>query len=495
MWSVRELARRRRFRYTEAVSQVFSPLSDHQVAVLSWIANGCPEGVMEGHSHKTTAIALQNRKLAVVSRKGGVWRATLTGAGAYYLDHGTYQPPPEAPGKQRQPHPPAPPLPRRQVEHSSQRPRRTTAPPKALSPTGRLIADLHANGEIKVSGPDRAKYEARVAAAIRFGKVPEGKQLVTDGGRWSREYVVRLRDAPAWLTATLEPVPVPAMLRRPHPVVTVLQGEKRLVRLDRSVVHRALLLIQALAAEAVRRGYTVKETKITTDAYGYQHRETKDQFTITIGRHSVGVELRQEVNRARHQPTPAEEIKAASDRWYRIPKYDVTPSDRLSIHLSGRFEHRQSKWSDGANGQLEVWLTQILQEIELRAEAAEQERVAAVAEAERRRRQWERAMDQAKEDYAEDFRARALFRQVDSWARTRQVRDYLDALQARIDTIADFDDGLAAKEWHRWSEEWAATADPLVQPLAMPVVPEPKPDDLKPFLNGWNPYGPDRSGW
>lgn len=476
------------------MSRVFAPLNDNQVAVLSWIADGCPEGAMEGYSHKTTAIALQNRKLAVVSKSGGIWRATLTGAGAYYLEHGIFQPTPEAPGRQRQPRPSAPSLPRR-VERRTQRPRRVATTPKRLSPTEQLIADLLANGEIKVPGPDRAKYEARVAAAVRFGKVPEGKQLVTDGGRWSREYVVRLRDAPAWLTATLEPIPLSVMLRRPHPVVTVLQREKRLVGLDRSVVHRALLLIQALAAEAVRRGYTVRETKITTDAYGYQRRETKDQFTITVGHHSVGVEFRQEVNRARHEPTPAEEIKAASDRWYRIPKYDVTPSDRLSIHLSGRFEHRQSKWSDGATGQLEAWLAQIVQEIELRAKAAEQERLAAVAEAERRRRQWERAMDQAKEDYAENFRARVLFRQVDSWVRTGQVRDYLDALQATIDTIADSDDALAAKEWHRWAEEWVATADPLVQPLAMPVVPEPKPDDLKPFLNGWNPYGPDRSGW
>ncbi len=84
----------------------------------------------------------------------------------------------------------------------------------------------------------------------------------------------------------------------------------------------------------------------------------------SIGRHSVGVEFRQQVNRTRHEPTPAEVAKAASDRWYRIPKYDVAPSDRLSIHLSGRFEHRQSKRSGGTTGQLEVWLAQILQEIE-----------------------------------------------------------------------------------------------------------------------------------
>ena len=104
---------------------------------------------------------------------------------------------------------------------------------------------------------------------------------------------------------------------------------------------------------------------------------------------------------SRHDPTSVEQAKAASDNWFRIPKYDVTPSKRLSIHLSGGYEHRQSKWTDSATRSLEELLPQILQEIELRADAAEAARLAAIAEAEERRRQWERAMDDATRDYAE----------------------------------------------------------------------------------------------
>ena len=276
------------------------------------------------------------------------------------------------------------------------------------------------NGEIRVSGPDQAKYEARVAAAIRYGKVPEGKQLVAEGDRWSREYVIRLQEAPAWLHAPLDPIPVPATLRKPHPVVIALQAGKRLNGIDRSGSHRALLLVQALAVEARRRGYSVKETKVTTNPYGFEHRESKDHFSITIGQYSVGVQLRQPMNRARHEATPAEQAKATKDRWYDIPKFDVTPSDRLSIQLSGRFKHRQSKWTDGRTGTLENWLPQILQEVELRAEAAEHARLAAIAAAAERRRQWECAMEKAKGDYAEAYRADVLLRQVDGWLRARQ---------------------------------------------------------------------------
>ena len=74
------------------------------------------------------------------------------------------------------------------------------------------------------------------------------------------------------------------------------------------------------------------------------------------------------------------------------------------------------------------------------------------------------------------------------------MREYLDAMQETIDCMTDPIDVGAAKEWHRWAVKWVAGTDPLAL-LAMPVVPEPRPDDLKPFLKGWNPIGPERSGW
>jgi hypothetical protein len=492
-----ELASGSRSHYTEPVTRTFSPLNDRQLEVLRWIGDGCPDGVMEGYSYKTTAVALRNRRLVTVSKKGGVWRAVLTNAGTFYLQHDTY-PSASLVGRRQLPLGPDPLGPSPSVPRRAQgRPR--TAPrvdqAKTPSPTEQLISQLVTHGEVRVSGPDQAKYEARVAAAIRYGKVPEGKQLVAEGDRWSRDYVIRLQEAPAWLHAPLGPIAVPATLRKPHPVVIALQAGKRLSSMDRSGSHRALLLVQALAVEARKRGYSVKETKVTTNPYGHEHRESKDHFSITIGKYSVGIQLRQPMNRARHEATPAEQAKAAKDRWYDIPKFDLTSSDRLSIELSGRFKHRRSKWTDGRARTLENWLPQILQEVELRAAAAEHARLAAIAAAAERRRQWECAMERAKGDYTEAHRADILLRQVDGWLRTGHVRDYLDVMQETIDNIADPDDAIAAKEWHRWAEEWLASADPLAQPLAMPTIPEPKPDELKPFLKGWNPYGPERSGW
>ncbi len=70
------------------------PLNDTQVAVLKWIADGCSEGVMHGFSYKTTAKALQDRRLVSVSRKRGAWQAQITEAGRFYLQHGRHPGPP-----------------------------------------------------------------------------------------------------------------------------------------------------------------------------------------------------------------------------------------------------------------------------------------------------------------------------------------------------------------------------------------------------------------
>ncbi|MDF5754606.1 helix-turn-helix domain-containing protein [Spongiactinospora sp. TRM90649] len=69
-------------------------LTDRQVEVLRWIADGCPERSWPDETHKITARALQSRGLAEVSRKRKIWAATITGAGSYYLKHGAYQPKP-----------------------------------------------------------------------------------------------------------------------------------------------------------------------------------------------------------------------------------------------------------------------------------------------------------------------------------------------------------------------------------------------------------------
>jgi hypothetical protein len=459
---------------------------------------------MKGFSYKTSAIALQSRRLVSISKRHGIWRAAVTDAGAYYLVNGNYptsglsvrpnkNTDHESSGSgtqstiRRSRHSPTP-------SSSGRVPpaRKIPAAPKSLSPTEQLIADLLANdGEVRVGRPDSRKYEARVSAAIRFGKVPEGKQLAAEGSRWSSEYVVRLQDAPAWLNAVLDPVLVPATLRNLHPVVAALQERGLLRGVDRSGKKRALLVVQALAVEASRRGHTVKATEASGDRYGYGYRrpESKDDFSIAAGGLAVGIELRQSVDHLPHEATKAELQRAERDSWFSIPKFDSRPGDRLSIQLSSPHEHRQSKWSDSAARRIEDCLAQVLQEVELRCARAEQVRLAAIEEAAVRRREWERATEQAKVDYREACLARELDRQVNDWLRAGRLHSYLAAMELVIDGMEPSQTD-EAMEWFKWATRHVSAIDPLQGRIQMPNVSEPRADDLAPFLHGWNPYGP-----
>jgi hypothetical protein len=67
-------------------------LNDAQMKVLRWVKKGCPEGQVHGYSYKATALALQNRKLVKVSKRGGVWQCEITPVGEYFLNHRSYPP-------------------------------------------------------------------------------------------------------------------------------------------------------------------------------------------------------------------------------------------------------------------------------------------------------------------------------------------------------------------------------------------------------------------
>lgn len=326
---------------------------------------------------------------------------------------------------------------------------------------------------------------------MRFGKVPEGKLLVVDRGASWHELVIRLKDPPAWLTAPLEPIDVPAALRKPHPVVAELRDDRDRLRITTPVRARALRLLQALASGAEARDYGVRSCrKLPWDPH--TRNSGPGHLSIVCKQFEVGVSMRQQIDRTDHTPTAAELRRAERESWYRIPKYDETLSERLSLSLSGGRRHRQSVWNDGRSTDLESRLPQILQEIELRAAVAEEQRLEEERRAAEERRRWEAAIERAKTDLIESHRASHLLNQLTNWRTANQLRDYLAALANTVEAIDDPDNRAAASEWLSWATNHAARLDPLNYGLAMPPDPEPTPEALKPHLRGWSPYGPQR---
>ncbi|MHA4855087.1 hypothetical protein L1080_037125 [Rhodococcus sp. MSC1_016] len=148
-----------------------SALTNRQLEVLRWIGDGCPEHRWPDYSYKTTALALQNRRLVTVSKRNG-WNATIEPAGRYYLDHDLY---PD--GHFRAPK-------RRSREQRTP----AGAPDKATpsrSSTGRIMVSpqhlmdkLVPDSPIEIAAPtadERAAWRRTIHAALSSGLIPTGQ--------------------------------------------------------------------------------------------------------------------------------------------------------------------------------------------------------------------------------------------------------------------------------------------------------------------------------
>ncbi|QRX96852.1 hypothetical protein JNO44_10410 [Streptomyces noursei] len=212
---------------------------------------------------------------------------------------------------------------------------------------------------------------------------------------------------------------------------------------------------------------------------------------VTAQEQPCGFSFGQEQDRTEHVPTAKELADAERYSWVRIPQYDYSPSDRLTITLNGGIPHRQSVWKDAADRPLEAQLPEILQEVDLRGLAAERKRAEEEEQARLKRRRWEGAMRQAHVDYAEAVRIRALEQQEKRWRQARRFSAYLTAVSQHVEAMPDGTERAEAEAWLSWATHYVRSIDPLTQPLRMPEVPESRHSDLEPFLHGWSPYGPN----
>jgi hypothetical protein len=151
----------------------------------------------------------------------------------------------------------------------------------------------------------------------------------------------------------LEPIPVPDTLRGAHAVVTALRDREAIKNINGPARQRALRLIQALAAEAARRGYQVELARVETRPYTRRGGTAPDHFTISSGGHAIGIHIHQHHDRVKHIPTAAELVRQEKRPWERLPAHDSTPTERLGFQVSGRFQHRQSSWNDTSRTSLE----------------------------------------------------------------------------------------------------------------------------------------------
>ena len=98
-----------------------------------------------------------------------------------------------------------------------------------------------------------------------------------------------------------------------------------------------------------------------------------------------------------------------------------------------------------------------------------------------------RPKDLARERYAENERVKACVEQVTNWDASEKIRRYCAAAEVAHANSAE------TQEWLAWAREYADDIDPLrFPPRAPDLQPNPSVEQLRPYLDGWDPYQPTR---
>lgn len=404
-----------------------------QIEVLRWVGDGCPEDGTDGVGRRISVAALRKRALVKTKGSGDSWSATITAEGRDYLD--------AVEGD-------APPTPR-----------------AAESVTERLIADiLVAGGTLRV--PSRGygqkgvvDYEQRAQAAVRYGRVPDGKRLVVRRVECG-QLELSLLDAPEGVVG-LAPGEVPDRVGRYHAAGRTTRDSYDRLGLSRRSSLRAARIVHALASAAEEHGFTITAPAVLEPRSLRERSNHPGAFVFC--KRNCDLHLR---------------INEAKDG-----------SGRLTIEFPqwGPSMGRPSTWGDRRSWRLEDKLTEVLRELLMRVAEHEDREAEKQREAEQRQAAWEEAMAIARQHHAEAHRAEVLRSEVDGWETADRIREYAAAIEKR------FPDDPDAVAWATWAVDHADTLDPLSKPVRVPPGPEePSAEELRPFLRGWSPYGPNR---
>lgn len=471
-----------------------SPLNARQVEVLTWIAEGCPDGVMKDFTYKTTAVALHGRRLVAVSRKGGGWQAALTEIGTYYLEHGAYPAETAASGQltlgsQRKSQQPSI-IPRSSTAGAA---RQATPPARipmiddqALDLVRRVIGE---GGVLEVDlEDDKTDYKHLFAAAKRAPNLPFGKQLRmrSFGPYWSDDHEIYL-DEDFEPRVRPRPVPVPERVAACHPVVKAYRADPDRHEVSKDSLDRACRILQGLAAEAQRRGYAVRTV------------EQQRPVRLKDGQLEIGIDgfrYRLRIQERAGQGGEPRHYTLRGPRlplWQEVRQTTFVPTGELRITIGEGFgqEGRPAVFRDAKRAALEGRLPALLRELEIRAREDDWRRQEKRREADLRSERWEEAIEQAKSDFREAQRTAVLTAQLDQWRLARDLDAYLGEMATVVTGISTKAERAAAEQWLAWLSEYRQRIDPLHQPIRMPLERRPSTEELKPFLNGWNPYGPE----
>jgi hypothetical protein len=261
---------------------------------------------------------------------------------------------------------------------------------------------------------------------------------------------------------------------------------------SKDYVARATKLLHALATEGTARGYevTLPSSHKRTNSRGTT---TLDgDIAITIGTTTVALEMRELPPNGGAARPYIPKYNSRNQSWTLVNNTDFVSTGRLQLELTQKYStnRRQERFRDGKRQQLDNALPAILREIEIQHLENAWKREQARLKEEETQRRWEAAMARARTRIQDHHKAQQLKIQAGVWAEAAMLRQYVDALEARLSSERDAELVNRRLAWLAWARDYIDAKDPLLRPIEIPVLADYRGEDLVPFLDGWSPHGP-----
>ncbi|WP_433625783.1 hypothetical protein [Nocardia sp. CA-120079] len=381
------------------------------------------------------------------------------------------------------------------------------APPAAVLPdesdADRLIARVLAAGERLVLEHDREVEESHkrlVALSLKSPSRPRGKKLeMISTDHWGRgpKAIVFTEHFDDLVEA--RPVPVPERIAKYHPAVKAFVADKDWQFVSSDHVPRAARILQAIAVEAAARG--IDATKPDFAAKGKGNHQSRDLGRCHLALRTPAGVYGLQIKEIAASGAPKVEPRRWNQRktqpsWIEYRGWEFISTGKLELLVRGPGSgYNGDHYRDAKTITVEAKLPEVFRAFEihkLRADWREQEREREKAD---RRRRWEAAMVVAKERYFEHARWEHFKDCSREWQSVSQYRGFLTAAREAAERYDGIDRGAILRQLDE-AERSVDALDPILQlSRIVPGLPEPKPEDLKPFLQGWSPHGPDGSAW
>ena len=438
-------------------------LNKKQIDVLHWVRGGCPDGIFtKGYEHRAIARALERRGLVAITGRGPSWRALVTDAGKTWQDT----------------------------------PREEANEPTSEAEPDKLIRQVLDAGGTLILPKDptiERNYEQLVRLSLKSPLRPKGRKLeLTSTGPWGQgpKTIVFTEHFDDYVTAS--PVPVPERISRYHPAVKAFVANKEWHYVSGEHVSRAARILQAIASEASKRGMEVLRAQEAAKDSGYA---AKGQLALrtAAGMYSLRIKEISGPGTGKVRPRRWNEPKT-KPAWVEARGWEFVGTGKLELIVNGpETPYNGAQYRDTKTGNVEDKLPDLFRSLEiyqLRTASKEQQRK---REKEERHQRWETAMTSAKEQYFEQVRWEHFKENSRTWAALKQHRSFLDAARVAAESYTAGDRDAVLQQLD-YAEQTLEAINPLLNlSRIVPEVPEPTPEELKPFLGSWSPYGADRS--